>query len=147
MFIYAAFAWLCPSFCSLHSWVVGIAPLCWLPVLSCRETGVIMGFRRKPHKKCKAWLNSFSFSEVDFACLKFRYAVSSHLCSLMGDVLPKFDVCIDCGKTMFGLSVQYITFFCVFARLLLVLLLHWFKEHLMPKEWYLRRFQLRFAQP
>lgn len=46
-----------PSLCSTHSFLysrtVAYAPLCRLPILPCRESRSIMGFRRKPYKKCK----------------------------------------------------------------------------------------------
>jgi len=51
--ITAAFTWLRTTLCCLHSGIVVFKPLCWLPILPCRGPRSVMGFRRKPHRKCK----------------------------------------------------------------------------------------------
>ena len=114
----AAFPWLCPAFCDLHSWAVDVAPLCRLPILSGREPGSLLGLRRKPHKKCEAsliffllihpqydrkleemhmstfWFNCvlllYSFTYVNSVILVFVFRLSSRVYSCFSWALKLF---------------------------------------------------------
>lgn len=77
----AAFTWLCSTLHCLHSGIVVFAPLCWLPILPCREPRSIMGFRRKPYRKCKTdfpiwiwWMIGCTYTHI------LQYAVICIFC-------------------------------------------------------------------
>jgi len=69
----AAFTWLCSALYCLHSGIVVFEPLCWLPILPCREPRSIMGFRRKPYTKCKTDFPIWCMIEYTHIWCKFCY--------------------------------------------------------------------------
>ena len=66
--------YVCPTLCFLHSRIVSFASLCWLSILSCKESRPIMRFRRKPYRNVRFILHLYQYAVIcaNFGCIEMR---------------------------------------------------------------------------